>query len=969
LKFSPIWLAVAASLASYAAPSLAQQADAPQQLERIEVTGSSIRRIDAETASPVQVISKEDIAQSGKGTVAEYLQTLTADSQGSVPFTYGRGFSGATSAGISLRGLGANATLVLINGRRVTTAVLADDAQRSYTDLNQIPMEAVERVEVLKDGASSTYGSDAVAGVVNIILKKNFVGSVGKVSYGLSQKRDGKEPRVALTHGFGDLTTDGYNVLLNAELGQKQAIYYHDRMGRGSVGVSASGQGWGFDPNSSSSNNIGRLGGQGWIPVGVNNSATQSIVGNIRNPNTLDYYSRSDTAGLGFSPTYTEAAAAAAFCASHVNLPQNNTRGGCILDQRQMVNQIQPEQRTVNFYGRVTRAFNADTEGFFELGYYHTASHVDGLAPNPGGAYFTSDGVSHSQAAATVLGASHPDNPYQGATPRLSYLPLFDTGIAGTDSAAHTVRGAAGLKGTFGAWDYDTAVTYSEARQTDTSLKVIDWRVKNALLNPTAANVALATSWSSKYAALPAGTVWRIGENANLNSQAMYDALLANKSREGFSQQYGADFKVSREIGQLPGGPVGIALGAEARHEAYNLPFYDGLGNYIGLSLTSYGSKRDLYATYGEILAPVTKQLELNAALRYDNYSDAGNSTTPKIGIKFKPVSNVALRGTYSEGFRAPSSSENGAKSIAAFSGTTVTDNARCTALKSDGLPQATINANCVGVAPAFVQHGNPNLKPEKSKSYTLGLVWDVMSSLSLTTDLWKIKRTGMPVLESTQAAVDAGRIVRDPATKISPNDPGVILNGFVVFQNSSSSETSGVDIEAKNRFNLGAGMGKLTNSLTWTHLTRQRVVDNDGTRHDFAGTHGNCDITNCMGSPKDRLSLASTWDMGQWRLGVNVNYRGTMDNKLEQSSPTCAQTLLNGSDFPSGCKVKSFTTTDLSGAYKLNKNIEFTGSVSNLFDRVPPPDFLTYGAIGYNPLDYSGAIGRYFRVSMRVAY
>jgi len=213
-----------------------------QSLERVEITGSNIRRTDTETASPVQIITKQEIDQAAKGTVAEYLQTLTADGQGSVPFTYGRGFSGATSAGISLRGLGSNATLVLLNGRRITTAVLADDAQRSYVDLNQIPLEMVERVEVLKDGASSIYGSDAVAGVVNIILKKNFVGTVGKASYGTSYKGDGDEPRVGLTHGFGDLFKDGYNAIFNAEYGKKEAIYYHDRVGRGSVGVSAYGE-------------------------------------------------------------------------------------------------------------------------------------------------------------------------------------------------------------------------------------------------------------------------------------------------------------------------------------------------------------------------------------------------------------------------------------------------------------------------------------------------------------------------------------------------------------------------------------------------------------------------------------------------------------------------------------------------------------------------------------------------------
>lgn len=947
------------------APTAAIAQDATK-LQRVEITGSNIRRADAETASPVQIISKEDIAQSGKGTVAEYLQTLTSDSQGSVPFTYGRGFSGATSAGISLRGLGANATLVLINGRRVTSAVLADDAQRSYTDLNQIPLEAVERVEVVKDGASSIYGSDAVAGVVNIILKKSFVGTVAKVTYGVSQEGDGKEPRAALTHGFGDLTKDGYNVLLNIELGKKDPIYYRDRAGRGSVGVSAAGQPqWGFDPNSSASNNVGRLGGNGTIPVTatgtrVNNSANASFVGNVRNPTTLDYYSRSDLAGAGFTRTFP---GAGTYCLANTNLPQNNPAGGCINDQRQAVNQIQPEHETSSFFGRFTKQISADMEGFLEVGYYSSKSHVDGLAPNPAGGFFTPEGNVVSQTAATVLGAAHPDNPYFGTAARLAYMPLFDTGIAGTNASSQSTRVVAGLKGTVATWDIDTAISYSEAKQTDTSLKLIDWRVKNALLNPTAANVAAATAFNAKYAALPAGTYWRIGENAGLNSPAMYEALLSDKERKGYSRQYGADVKVSREFGQLEGGPIGVAIGAEARHEENNLPFYDGLGNYIGLSLTAYGGKRDIYATYGEVVLPVTKQLELSAALRYDNYSDAGSATTPKIGGKWKPLSNLAVRGTYSQGFRAPSSPENSAASVAAFGGATVNDDVRCAGLA--GLPQATIDANCKNIAPTFVQRGNPDLKPEKSKSTTIGIVWDITPKTSLTADLWQIKRSGLPVIEDPQAAVDGGRVTRDPATKLTPNDPGAILSGFVVFQNSDESLTRGLDIEAKHRWDLG-GMGKVTTGLTWTHMMTQRVITASGVVHDFAGTHGNCDITNCIGSPKDRVSFAATWDMNQWRLGANVNVRGSMSNKFEQSDTECAQTLLNGSDFPSDCKLKSFTTLDVSGAYKLGKNTEISGSIANLLDSKPPSDFLTYGAIGYNALDYSGAIGRFFKVSLR---
>jgi iron complex outermembrane recepter protein len=945
-----------------------------QDQQRVEVTGSRIKRVDAETASPVQVITKQEIEQSGKGTVAEYLQTLTADGQGSVPFTYGRGFSGATSSGISLRGLGANATLVLVNGRRVNSAVLADDAQRAYVDLNQIPLEAVERVEVLKDGASSIYGSDAVAGVVNIILRKNFVGTTIKATYGISEEGDGKEPRVAITHGFGDMGKDGFNVLLNAEFGKKDPIYYRDRVGRGSVGVSAIGQPqWGFDPNEGPLNNIGRAGGQGWIPSDasnptgsgrLNNSGNPSFIGNVRNPVTLDYYSRSDPAGAGFTQFFP---AANDYCLAHTNLPQNNPFGACINDQRQQVNQIQPKHETSNFFGRFSKALGGGMEGFVELGYYTSKSRVDGLAIPPSSAYFPPDGIVVSQTAATMLGAAHPDNPYFGTAARLMYNPQFDTGITGTSSKSHSSRVVAGLTGAFSGWDFDTAVSWSETKQTDTATNVMNWRVKNALLNPTAANVAAATAFSPQYAALPAGTFWRIGENAHLNSAAMYDALLDDKSRKGESMQYGVDFKASREIGRLSGGAIGLAVGAEFRHTENTLNQWDGQGNFQGLSLTSYEGERKISAGYAEILLPVFKQLELNGALRFDHYSEIGNSWTPKVGLKYKPTDSIALRGTFARGFRAPGAMET--NSIAGFGGAVVTDNARCAALTAAGLPTATVEANCVDIAPTFVIRGNPNLKPEKSESTTLGIVWEPVPSFSVTADLWQIKRSGLIIQEDAQAAVDAGQVARDPSTALAAGDPGAILAGSVLYQNANDSLTRGLDVELKHRFNLGDGMGRLTTGLTWTHLFTQRVITAAGVQHDYAGTHGNCDITNCIGSPRDRVSVAATWDMGVWRVGANVNYRGQMSNKFEQSDTTCAQQTADGADFPSGCKVKSFTTLDVSAAMRIGKNAEIFGSIANLLDTKPPSDFETYGAIGYNPLDYSGAIGRFYRLGVKVSF
>ena len=220
-------LGVTSSLA-LVQPVMAQSSTA---LERVEITGSNIRRVEAETVSPIQVLSRDDIEKSGRATVAELVQTLAVDNQGSVPTTFGNGFAHGAS-GISLRGLGAASTLVLINGRRIAPYGMADDGQKVFADLNVIPTEAVERVEILKDGASAIYGSDAIAGVVNIILRKDFKGTVIKAGFGQSAYRDGTDKRASITHGFGSMESDKYNVLLNLEVGKKGEIWNRDRAGR-----------------------------------------------------------------------------------------------------------------------------------------------------------------------------------------------------------------------------------------------------------------------------------------------------------------------------------------------------------------------------------------------------------------------------------------------------------------------------------------------------------------------------------------------------------------------------------------------------------------------------------------------------------------------------------------------------------------------------------------------------------------
>jgi iron complex outermembrane recepter protein len=469
--------------------SFAQQAPAVS-LERVIVTGSNIRRTEAETASPVQTVTREDIEKSGKSSVAELLQSLAVDNQGSVPTTFGGGFA-AGASGISLRGLGVASTLVLLNGRRLAPYGLADDGQKVFADLNLIPLEAVDRVEIVKDGASAIYGSDAIAGVVNVILRKDFRGAVGKVSYGQSRYGDGAETRAAITAGFGSIETDKYNILLNLEAGQKDTIWNRDRAGRGQVGRTDL-RDLGYDA-------AGGLGGNGAIIS--NNAAVGSVNGNVRNPTTLDYYSRGNLAGVGFTRTFAGAA-----CSNFTNHPQGDPGGGCLTDAAQQYGQIQPTQKSLNLFGRGTLQLSADLQGYAEINLYNnkstsstTPSGVNGNVGYPGGP------VSN---AGVALGAAHPDNPYFGTAARLRYL-ATDVGPRVSNIDSTFSRFVGGLKGSVMDWDIDTAVLYSQNKVKNERFGQLQRDVTFALLNPTAANVAAATAASPAYAALPAGSFWR----------------------------------------------------------------------------------------------------------------------------------------------------------------------------------------------------------------------------------------------------------------------------------------------------------------------------------------------------------------------------------------------------------------------------------------------------------------------------
>ena len=275
-----------ATTATTAAPVTpqAQSADQGDQGQDIVVTGTLFRRLNTETASPITVLTNENLERAGITNVADAVRSISADNSGSIPTAFANGF-GSGSAAVSLRGLTVNSTLVLIDGVRTTNYPYADDGQRAFVDLNSIPKSTIDRIEVLKDGASATYGADAIGGVVNIITRKEIKSIEGTVEAGVSQRGDGGERRATLSAGYGDLKEQGFNVYVNGE-------YERDNL------ISVADRGYPYNaldltPSNGLNNNVGAFGAFG-TRVGTISAVVQpatytpgNIFSGVRVPNSL----------------------------------------------------------------------------------------------------------------------------------------------------------------------------------------------------------------------------------------------------------------------------------------------------------------------------------------------------------------------------------------------------------------------------------------------------------------------------------------------------------------------------------------------------------------------------------------------------------------------------------------------------------------------------------------------------------
>ena len=995
------------SAAAFTAPALAQDAGSSNQAatqnsqtaegqgtgEDIVVTGSLFRRTDTETPSPVTVLTSDNLAKAGITSIAEAIRTISADSAGSIGTGFQTGFSAGGSA-VSLRGLGVSSTLVLVDGLRSTNFPINDDGHNAYVDLNSIPFSLVERVEVLKDGASSTYGADAIGGVVNLILKKHFTGVDGLVEAGVAEQGDAGHQRANLTLGYGDYKANGFNVYINGEYQRDGRVSNHSR---------------GFPYNT-----------RDLRPIGGNdsNSADQSLTVNVPTAYVVrtgqsDLNNPLSGAASPFADgTYVDSAGRTQNYSNYTALGLGNcTRGtytvtgggargtGCQYDLEDMYRQIQPLQERWSINGRVSVRVSDEIEAYFTGSYSRSDVSIIsafpssvrqtqpfGAAPsvassNPGivlPVWICPSGNNCADPA-TPGRQLNPNNPYAAAyannpsagAARIYYL--FGDIPAGSDRRNEVYRFTSGLTGSFeGGWDWRVEGVYARDNLHIT---------QHGLLNIAALRQAINTGAYNFV-------------NPSANSDAVREALAPDRTTPSHSEMYGLDASIAKKLFDLPGGPLQLAVGGQVRHEELENNNQNAALDTYGLTTASAFGKHTVSAAYFEIDAPVLKQVELNLSGRYDHYSEGFDHFSPKVGVKFTPIPELAFRGTYSEGFRAPTFAESGPRSqYAGFVTTTPPCNfqiAHGGAVSGNGCTSGNNPYNIPyslgrGVA------GNPDLKPETSRSFTAGVIFQPVKWLSLTADYYNVKKKDLIIagpqigdavnayfgaanLAAAQAAVAAigpGYSVNtvDAVDPLFPNALPRVLIINVPYVNANYALTSGLDLAATATIPLG-GDATFTSRVEVTHVFKYDLHTSAGVQH-YAGTMGPYDLSSGNGTPDWRGNWQNTLEVGPYSISLTTYYVGkikAVSTDQGNLSTDCSASLYkapnDGPDFTKFCYVNSFISTDLNMSARVADNFSLYFNVKNLLDARAPvapaayssaPNFLT-------TWHYSGLIGRQFR-------
>jgi iron complex outermembrane recepter protein len=924
-----------AALALVAAPNVLAQDDAGTELETITVVGSRIKRTDIETSQPVFVIEREDLQKTGLSSVGDILQDLTT-SGAALNTTFNNGGNGETN--VNLRNLGSNRTLVLVNGRRWVSNLFG------IVDLNTIPVSVIERVEVLKDGASAIYGSDAIAGVINITTRDSYDGAEASAYLGENEEGDGRTELYDFTIGS---STDRASVVMNAAYSKQEPIFAGDRevsenplFGFGGNNVFA---------GASSSSPFGRFG------FGSNGARLPNGA-----PGTLTLIpGRPGTAASDFRP---------------INLA---TDGFNFAPDNYL---LTPQERTSIFLQ--ARYDITDSISFNTTLLYNERRSEQQLAASP----FTFGTVGAGLGTFTIP-ANALYNPFGVPVTRAQYRNTEQTRNFSQDVDTFyfggTLEGAFDLFERSFSWDLNYIYTDNERRDTT-----------QGLFNLAALAQGLGPSFRDANGVARCGIPGAViagcvpvnifgGPEGFTREMADFTSFTGTDTR--YKKLYDYTANITGDLFDLPAGPLGFAAGYEYRREfGYDQP------DALVSSGASTGNIRQpteggfsLDEIYAEFNIPVLKDLafaetfEISIAARFSDYSNFGETTNPKFGFRWKPFADLLVRGNYSEGFRAPSVSELFLGATDAFP--TIAD--PCSASQN---PTGVVAQRCfsgfggIAAVPAGYEQanaqiritagGNPDVAPETARTKTLGLVYSPSwaEGLDLYLDWYNIQITNIIGPASGQFILNDCYVVGNVRScdLITRAGGGEIIDLFAGVANNAvtrGTEIEGYDFTASYKFDTELGKFRIVWDSAYTSYLGDIGQPAAGTVLDDGTILAGNVIGTYVGAlfvPQWRLrsNVSTNWQLGDWGATLTARYLSELDETCAvvvntanaigqpQLANQCSDPTVVDPQF--GGPTNTLDATwyfDAQLTWDAPWNARITGGIRNLFDEEPPVAFSAF--------------------------
>ncbi|HEX2011185.1 MAG TPA: TonB-dependent receptor [Roseateles sp.] len=904
-KTTRLWSALALAYGVTAIPS----AWAQESLERVIVTGSSIKRLESETALPVTVITRDQIEKSGATNVEDILRRVSANAAAFSDGTQGVGYA---TSNANLRGLGANSTLVLLNGRRLANHPFGSIGGAAAVDLNSIPFAAIDRIEVLRDGASAVYGTDAVGGVINFITRKDYNRGELVLRYGDTEdKIGGRESGASAAIGFGNLATDNFNLLLTANYKKQTRIKALDQ----GLYLRHAQEVPGSDPPTSGRAFPGRL-----VDFGLSPGAYAN-------------------AGANFSPcdpTFTTIQAPAG-----ATTPNGTQIRRCRFIYPAALDNL-PDSEKGDLFGRFTTNLSKDHQLFAEASYARNRS-IGRIAPVPidsTAGHVRSDGT-YPSFALPISSRYFPAALLQS----LGYTPAqFDTLGGGfteiamravpvgnriNDNTNEQTRFVVGSTGVIGGWDYDTGLNYAQGKG---SLEYRGYIHEGRFIT-----------------ALASGNINPFGANDAAGDALLKSTLMEGPMRESKSTTVAWDGKISKELMPMAGGNMAVAIGADLRREKaddkpVNADYEAGL--HIGGEGTvpRTSASRKIYAVFSELSLPFAKGIEATLAARYDKYSDFGSSFNPRAAIRYTPSKAWLLRASAGTGFRAPTLWD--VNSPTAFTNT-------ANSLVDPDCPPGSANDPRCETQFNVRLSSDPNLKPEKSRQFAFGTVFEPTRDVSVAIDYWYIQKRDQIGVIGGDAIMSDPDLYARYQSRIHRQ-----ANGFVSFietpvENLGKLKTSGLDIDLRSNWNLGTA-GKLGASLSGTYVLDWKQQNGKNSPFvSYEGTAG--DGAGVQPVPRWQHTLALDWGYGDWGATLeNVYVKGWTESAgLVEANVGVAQAH----------EVKDSSRWNLAVSWKGIKNLTLKLGVRNLFDQDAP--FTAVSSYGSHAAGFAGSFtdprGRFF--------